>query len=206
MAERTDPTPEEIEAWLNDESVGGPEFGPYVAGVRDLLDLVAGTSPPPEVLVEATRRLDELNALLEPWQVSEGEPPVGRRPDLPGRGHPMLLPLVMDERSDDRIRGRVVFRRVHLGGGGAAHGGTPPLLFDEVLGVLANVGGRPRARTAYLHVNYRSITPIGVELTIEAQVDREEGRKRWISGRLLNGDVLVADAEGLFLQLRPGQP
>ena len=206
MAERTDPTPEEIDAWLNDSSTGGPEFGPFMDGVRTLLDRVVSAKAPAEVVVDATRRLQEVADLLAPWEAPEGEPPAGRRADLPGRGHPLLLPLVFDERSPDRVRGRVVFRRLYLGGGGAAHGGTQPLLFDEVLGVLANVGGRPRARTAYLHVNYRAITPIGVELTIDAQVDREEGRKRWISGRLsLDGETL-AEAEGLFITLRAGQP
>jgi predicted thioesterase len=74
------------------------------------------------------------------------------------------------------------------------------------LGRIANSGSRAVSRTAYLKVNYRHITPIGVELRVEATVDRIEGRKRWISGRLFHHDVLVADAEGLFIELRPGQP
>jgi acyl-coenzyme A thioesterase PaaI-like protein len=100
----------------------------------------------------------------------------------------------------------VVFRRLHLGGGGAAHGGTLPLLFDEVLGRLSNSGDRPTARTAYLKVNYRHITPLNTELDVEGRLERQDGRKRWITGRLAHGDTLLADAEGLFVQLRPGQP
>ena len=205
MAERADVTADEVENWMNSPEVGGPEFGPFLEGVRTLLDRVCAANPPADVLAEATSRLDALNALLEPWEAPEGEPPAGRRIDLPGRGHPTLLPLVWEERTADYARGRVVFRRAHLGGGGAAHGGTQPLLFDEVLGVLAN-GGGPIARTAYLHVDYRSITPIGRELVIEGWVDRTDGRKRWIKGRLLDGDTLVAEAEGLFVELKPGQP
>ena len=74
------------------------------------------------------------------------------------------------------------------------------------MGRLTNVAGRPRARTAYLHVNYRIITPIGVELHLDATVDRQEGRKIFASGRLRHGADLLADAEGLFIVLRPGQP
>ena len=64
----------------------------------------------------------------------------------------------------------------------------------------------PPARTAYLTVNYRAITPIEVELRLEASVDRTEGRKTWATGRLYDGERLVADAEGLFVKLRPGMP
>jgi predicted thioesterase len=62
------------------------------------------------------------------------------------------------------------------------------------------------ARTAYLKVNYRAITPIGRELLVDATVDRVEGRKRWASARLFDGETPIADAEGLFVELLPGQP
>ena len=71
---------------------------------------------------------------------------------------------------------------------------------------MSNSAGRPRARTAHLEVNYRKITPIGPELTVEASVDGEEGRKRYASGRLLHGEELLADASGIFVRLLPGQP
>jgi hypothetical protein len=37
-------------------------------------------------------------------------------------------------------------------------------------------------------------------------VDRIEGRKRFLRSELRDGDVLVAEAEGLFVALNPGQP
>lgn len=75
-----------------------------------------------------------------------------------------------------------------------------PLTFDEVLGRLANSGERPTVRTGYITVNYRVITRIGVE-------HRIDGRKRWVTGRLLDpAGMVVSDAEGLFVELRPGQP
>jgi hypothetical protein len=77
---------------------------------------------------------------------------------------------------------------------------------DEILGRLANSGGRTRSRTAYLHVDYRSVTPIGEELTFDGRFDRVEGRKRYLSGRMYRGEVLVTEANGLFVELRPGQP
>ena len=51
----------------------------------------------------------------------------------------------------------------------------------------------------------RSGPPADEELRREARIEREDGRKRYLSGRLMHGDTLCSDAEGLFLQLLPGQ-
>ncbi len=61
-------------------------------------------------------------------------------------------------------------------------------------------------RTAYLHVNYRQIVPIEKELQVDARVDRAEGRKIFVTGRLLDGETVLCDAEALFVKLNPGQP
>jgi acyl-CoA thioesterase FadM len=68
------------------------------------------------------------------------------------------------------------------------------------------ITGGPRQRTAYLHVNYRQIVPINQELEVDARVDRVEGRKIFVSGRLRDGDTVLTDAEALFVLLKPGQP
>jgi len=181
-------------------------FAELVAALRRVQDLVTGSNPPDDVVDTTIARLDDIASALEPWTVTEGEAPAGKLDTEPGRGQPVLLPFVRDEETPDSVRGRVRFTRFYLGGGGAAHGGTVPLLFDEVLGRLANSESRPRARTAYLHVNYRHITPIDTDLVVEARIEREEGRKRWVTGRLLHGETVVSDAEGLWVTLRPGQP
>jgi acyl-coenzyme A thioesterase PaaI-like protein len=87
---------------------------------------------------------------------------------------------------------------------GAVHGGAIPLAFDELMGRLANTERSP-SRTAFLHVNYRHIAPIETRLSIEARFDSESGRKRFLSGRIRDGDTICADAEGLFVALRPDQ-
>ena len=61
-------------------------------------------------------------------------------------------------------------------------------------------------RTAYLHVNYRKIVPIEKELQVEAGVSRAEGRKIFVEMRLCDGSDVLADGEGLFVRLKPGQP
>lgn len=181
------------------------EYADLIAAVRDLQEQLAAANPPQEVAGEVGAEVAKLAARLAEFAVPEEKAPIGRLPELPGRGHPLLPPFVADVATDTYVRGRVVLGRYYLGGNGAAHGGVLPLLFDEVLGHLSNAN-REIARTAYLHVNYRHITPVERELTLEATFEREEGRKRWVTGRLSDGDTLVADAEGLFVRLNPGQP
>ena len=80
-------------------------------------------------------------------------------------------------------------------------------LFDSVLGKTSFLlTGGPYQRTAYLHVNYRKIVPIEKELQVEAGVSRTEGRKIFVEMRLCDGSDVLADGEGLFVRLKPGQP
>jgi hypothetical protein len=193
--------------WQRDptgETPGGADFAVFAERLRVLLDDVTAARPPDEVWAQAIAQINALDDLLAPHAVPESEQIVGYRIDLPGRGQ-VLAPVVhVDELDGQRFAGRVTFGRYYLGGNGAVHGGALPLVFDEVLGRLANTG-RTRSRTAYLHVNYRSITPIDAPLRITARFDREEGRKRFLIAELHHGDTLVADADGLFVALNPGQ-
>jgi hypothetical protein len=66
--------------------------------------------------------------------------------------------------------------------------------------------GSTRQRTAYLTINYRNIVPIEKELRFDAGVDRVDGRKIFVSGRLTDGDTLLTEADALFVKLKPGQP
>jgi acyl-coenzyme A thioesterase PaaI-like protein len=113
---------------------------------------------------------------------------------------------VIDEWTDTHVRAHVTFSRFHLGGNGAASGGAHAVLFNEILGRLSAGGGRPLSRTAYIHVDYRNVTPTSRRLELDATLDRVDGRKRFVSGRLRDGATTVADAEGLFVELLPGQP
>jgi acyl-coenzyme A thioesterase PaaI-like protein len=206
MPPTTAPDPD---PWANrdiDLRRGGDTYGAFLAAFRDLQDAVSRSDPPVEIWEQMLGSVREMTSAFDSWGAPEREQPAGTRRDLPGRGHPFLVPFSAVHSDENLVQGRVTFRRFHLGGNGAAHGGALPLLFDEVLGHLCNAGGRPVARTARLTINYRHITPIEVELQVEARFDRQEGRKRWLSASLTNGETVVADAEGLFIQLRPGQP
>jgi acyl-coenzyme A thioesterase PaaI-like protein len=193
-----------VPATAHDGPAGGPDYGRLADNLRHLLDVVAGARPPAALVTRAADRLASLSAELEPFTVSEFEQIAGHRPDLVGRGQTMVPAVIWDEQDSAHARCRTTFGRHFLGGGGAAHGGAIALLFDDVLSAVANIG-RPPARTAYLRTTYRAIVPIAVELRLDVTVDRGEGRKWFVSGRLHHGDVLCAEAEALFVELRPGQ-
>jgi hypothetical protein len=185
---------------------GGDEFAELHRAQRLLQDRLSGAALPPETAKEVTERLLDLTELLGAHQAPEAERFDGWRPDLPGRGHPLLPPYFVDGEDESSLSGRVTFTRFYLGGNGAAHGGSHPLLFDDILGRVMNHHQPGVARTAGLTVNYRRITPIDVELRFDATRDRVEGRKRWGSARLFDpAGLLVADCEALFLQLLAGQ-
>jgi hypothetical protein len=191
-------------------SGGSPDYPPgypeLIAQLRVLQDTIAGTAPPADVVEHVTAALADVSARLAPYGVDERQQLFSQLTDLPGRGQAMT-PVFVPERSDSKsIAGRVRYGRFYLGSNGAVHGGALPLLFDEVLGRLACSGGRSRSRTAYLHVDYRNVTPVEAELTLSGWFESEEGRKRLLRGTLRHGDTLCAEAEGLFVALRPGQP
>ena len=181
-------------------------FLDMIEALRRLQDDVTAAAPPAELIAEATHAFTALSEKLHAYAVPEREQLTGHQTDVPGRGQVMSPKITVDETDELHAFGRVTFGRFYLGGNGAVHGGAIPLVFDELLGRLANSGGRVPSRTAYLHVDFRSITPVGKELRLEGRFDREEDRKRYLVGRLYDGDTLCAEADGLFVQLRPGQP
>jgi acyl-coenzyme A thioesterase PaaI-like protein len=186
-------------------AAGGAAYAQVQVQARLLLDRIVGCAPPDAVLGRLAAELAQASETLLAYQVPAPQRWNGRRPDLPGRGHLMLPPYVIDTETQTHLAGRVTFTQVHLGSTVAVHGGVHTLLFDEVLGRLVNHGRAGVVRTAYLHVNYRKIAPADVELGFQAEAGPIEGRKRFVSGRLTDpdGDV-IADSEALFVAVHEG--
>jgi acyl-coenzyme A thioesterase PaaI-like protein len=186
---------------------GGPDYGRFIDAVRKLQDHARAADAPDEVITQAADLLEKVSELLAPFDADEWQSPSGRRMDLPARGNILTIPMSAGKSGDGRIHGWARFARFHLGRNGAVHGGALGMLFDSVLGLTASVlSGTPRQRTAYLKIDYRHIVPIEKELQIDAGIDRVDGRKIFVSGRLSDGDTLLTEAEALFVRLKPGQP
>ena len=73
--------------------------------------------------------------------------------------------------------------------------------------MVIHAAGRPISRTAFLHVDYRKVTPIDMQLTARGWVTKAEGRKAFVSSELLDPDGnVLAESNGLMVRLLPGQP
>jgi acyl-coenzyme A thioesterase PaaI-like protein len=188
---------------------GEPDYGRFIAGVRELQDHARAADAPDEVIAEAADLWEKASALLAPFDADEWSSPSGRRVDLPNRGNVLGVPMELSAAKDGRVRGRARFSRYHLGRNGAAHGGAIGLLFDSILGFTAfTLTGKRAQRTAFLHIDYRAIVPIGATLRIDAGVRGEEGRKIWVEAQVFDDDsgALLTEAHALFVKLKPGQP
>ena len=107
----------------------------------------------------------------------QGVAPAGRAPHLPGLGHPLVPPWTLAEYGPDGVTMHGHFSRFHVGGNNAVHGGVIPLFFDWHFGMIVSAADRPISRTAYLHVDYRKVTPIDEPLVSHGRIDdrRAEG-------------------------------
>jgi acyl-coenzyme A thioesterase PaaI-like protein len=211
----TDPDPKELDPDY-DHHGGFPEYAPatpgpgfarFVETMRRLQDLSVSADPADDVWDDAADRAAALVGLLEPFQAAEGVAPAGRAPELPGMGSLLIPPWTLTRYAPDGVEMTGHFSRFHVGGNMAVHGGILPLLFDHTFGMIAHAAGRPISRTAFLHVDYRRITPIDVPLLVRGRVSSAEGRKAYVSAELVDGDdAVLAEANGLMVRLLPGQP
>ena len=188
--------------------------------MREVIDHLVTTSAGEQQLARAADELEELAATLRelPKGVSylgfaeaanAGQETGGLTPgDLEwysffdhspiiGLANPLSPPMVMDF-DEERVRGRVCFGAAYEGPPGCVHGGYVAAIFDELLGSAQNLSG-DGGMTAHLGVDYRSPTPLHVELELEAWLERKEGRKIYTRGTIHANGVLTAEADALFI-------
>lgn len=188
-----------------DISRGGPHYGTFIEQVRGLMDRARLACPTDELALETIGILKQLNDKLDAAIVDEWSAPSWTRSDLPSRGNVTLPPFIIDRAGRDGVDARITFRTFHLGGNKAAHGGQVAVGFDDLLGMAAAMQAGEVTRTASLTVDYRAITPLDTELQVHAWAERQEGRKVYVRATLHDGDRLCAEAQGLFIVLKPGQ-
>jgi acyl-coenzyme A thioesterase PaaI-like protein len=129
-----------------------------------------------------------------------GEQPLAGLPDKP-----MVPAFRIDHLDTSRVRGLVRFGTEHHGSRQAVHGGAIATILDEVLGRLSVQGEHRRSRTASLRIDYRALTPLGIELQFDGWLDGREGRKYFVAGELRDGAIVLARASALYVGLLPWQ-
>jgi len=151
------------------------------------------TTGPPEVIPEAGW------TPIEPFRLEGG---VGGFVTGSPQGDRLRVRYFL-RAGDGRLVGRAWFGPGAQGPPGHAHGGAIAAVLDEAMGAAAWVAGHI-AVAARLDTSFQRMLPLGADATLEAWVEREEGRKIWTAGRLLDGmGTPFAAAEGLFIELPP---
>lgn len=121
-----------------------------------------------------------------------------------GLANPLAPPIAIYKTGDTTAAATATFGTAYEGPPGSVHGGFVAAAFDEVLGFIQSLGGNP-GFTGTLTVRYRSPTPLHTELRFDGELARVEGRKTFCTARLVAGDVLCAEAEGIFVKAKPGR-
>ncbi len=119
---------------------------------------------------------------------------------LIGLSNPLAPPIVLKVDENKAVHGSVRFGAAYEGPPGHVHGGFVAAAFDEVLGFVQSTTGQP-GMTGTLTIRYRKPTPLDTDLRFEATVQRVEGRKIFAEGRLYLAELLLAEAEGLFISV-----
>jgi acyl-coenzyme A thioesterase PaaI-like protein len=122
-----------------------------------------------------------------------------------GFANPIAPPVevwtVAGEDGNPEIRGRVTYNHLYEGPPNCVHGGVVAELFDELMGIAIVVAEKP-AMTGTLTVRYRKPTPLLVPLDLVGRFVSSDGRKVHAWSAIYHEGVLVAEAEGLFIEGR----
>lgn len=118
---------------------------------------------------------------------------------LIGKANPLASPIEIAIEGD-KVIGTATFGTAYEGPPGCVHGGFVAASFDEILGAAQSMSGLP-AMTGTLTITYRKPTPLHRELRFEGELVKVEGRKVFATGRVYAGDVVTAEAEGIFVTI-----
>jgi acyl-coenzyme A thioesterase PaaI-like protein len=101
----------------------------------------------------------------------------------------------------DEVVGTMVVTETMVGAPGRLHGGIMMAFFDEAMGLVGHHLGVD-ALTASLTVDLRAPAYVGAVLTQRAWLERHEGRKWFVRGEIHEGERLLAEAHGLWIEPR----
>lgn len=184
---------------------------PQAAAYRQMIETVAQfqnalvqANPTEDQVAEMVATVTALRQMLAEQAVPEDQRLYGRG-EIGGNNQLLVPRLTFEIVDDHQLQAHTVAGHFFNGINDAMHGGVVAVVFDTVMGRLAMGTEHRVCRTAYLNTQFRNVTPIGERLDISASVDVVEGRKRFISGQLWHGDTLCAEAESLFIEVKPGQ-
>ena len=116
---------------------------------------------------------------------------------MSGRSNPLAPPLHL-EMHEGLTTGWAVYGDAYEGPPGCLHGGFVAAAFDDLMGFAQMASGKA-GFTGTLTVRMVRPTPLNVRIDYEAGLERVEGRKIWCNATARHGDVLLGEAEILFI-------
>lgn len=179
------------------------------AAVRDLTRLLVTSTPSADELATIADALSGfIDGLSRSVVVSRYDLPLASDADastsyrethpLLGPANPIAPPLL--ELSDRLAAISGSFDARFEGPPGLVHGGFVDFGFQFVLGKAAASAGPP-AFSVRTTLQYRKPLRVGTAVLFDGSVDRVEGRKVFTRGTLTAGDEVLAEAEGLHIQV-----
>jgi acyl-coenzyme A thioesterase PaaI-like protein len=189
------------------------------AALRPIVTMTVASTFDDGVLDRAADQLEELgrtlSAVAGPKRARQ-QPNISQHaqeffPTSPimGMANPLAPPVVVHvvdgmDGGYPEIRAEAWFDWAYEGPPTCVHGGVIAETFDEMLGAANMVAGNP-GMTGTLTVRYRKPTPLRTPLRIEAPGLRRDGRKISTWAGIYHGDLLTAEADGLFIEVQPAQ-
>jgi acyl-coenzyme A thioesterase PaaI-like protein len=190
------------------------------AAIRPMITMTVAGVLDDEAMTEAADIIEGLSARLVekagPGRIPRLQPDASRPPQeffptspITGMINPLAPPLlvrVVDgvDGGYRQIEAEANFDYPYEGPPTCVHGGVIAETFDEVLGSANMVAGNP-AMTGTLTVRYRKPTPLHTDLRIVARCTGREGRKIFTWAGMYDGDVMTAEAEGIFIEVAPAR-
>ena len=188
--------------------------------LRPILTMTVSGTPDDAALEAAAEVVERLAAELAAGAGADRrirQPPDTDRPTveyfptspIAGVLNPIAPPVRLEvvegvDGGPSEIRATAWFDYPYEGPPSCVHGGVIAATFDEILGAANMVSGNP-GMTGTLTVRYRKPTPLRTDLRLEARFLERDGRKIRTWAGMYHGDVLTAEADGLFIEVMPRQ-
>ncbi len=210
--------PESMRATLNQRAgevrVVDLARGDLAAAMREVIDAMMRSTADDPHMESAAALVSQAAALLRSSAddrsyagIAEGSLADGRQNFIDfspfiGDLNPLAPPIKVTFSDSAEAVGTCTYGAAYEGPPGCLHGGFIAAGFDEILGFAQAFSGQP-GMTANLSISYRSPTPLGREVRYVGRLDHVDGRKIHASATLSCGDTLCAQAEGLFISMKP---
>lgn len=118
-----------------------------------------------------------------------------------GANNPIGLNLSDFERSGTTVRATFDPRVDYHGFSDLLHGGIVATALDEIMAWTAILVEDVMVMTGKLDLRYRKPAKVESSFVLEGELLERSGRRLQISSKLLDGEVTVAEASGLFLAI-----